>query len=155
MTSIFIGVWSKPPVLRPLGSLWLTKVAGSCLRLQLLQVLREKRRDIFEPGDVSRMNLHERLVRFEAGAGDFLAAGVAGREVLRLGFFQLDLALGHLEQVQHTEAFKQLGDARVGIEQLNRSLAVAAGARRGDLQTKTGEHTEKGAVHQRAVRQVE
>ena len=39
---------------------------------QLFQVFGQEFCDIFESGDIFRIDIHQGLVRFEAGAGDFL-----------------------------------------------------------------------------------
>ena len=70
------------------------------------------------------IDVHERLVGFEAGAGHFFAEGFAGARSRGLGLLrQGQFALGDFEEVQHAEGLEQLGDARAGVEQLERAAA--------------------------------
>ena len=56
------------------------------------------------------------------------------------------------EKMQRAEIFKQFGDARVGIQQFYAALAGRAG--RVQFQAELRQDSEKRAVHQHALRQI-
>jgi hypothetical protein len=124
-------------------------------RFHLLQVVGEEGGDVFEAGDVVGVDVHQSFVCFEAGAGDFFAAGVVSLHVFgRSAVRSADRTLSDFEQMQHAKIFEQFRDAAVGIEKLNGAIDFI-GLRRVQFQAKPREHAEKGAVHEDAFGEVE
>src|ERR1051325_5014888 len=120
------------------------------LRLDPLQVFSKKRRHVLELGDVCRIDGHEQLVRFEAGAGDFRLrrAGRGGFDGLKcLGHRRR--VVHHLEEMFHAEIVEHVEDARVGGDEADR--VVLRRLVLGELEAHACQHAEEGAVHHQTL----
>ena len=123
--------------------------------LNFLQIFGKKSSHFFELGRVLRVNVHQGLMGFQTGAGDFFFAGRRGRQ--GAGFRLIGQAEGafiEFKKMQDTEAFQQLGYTRIRIEQFYRRGTLVL-RRRAHFQTKPCQDSQKRAVHQRAFRQIQ
>src|SRR5690242_11401613 len=94
-------------------------------------------------------------MRFEASASNFLFGrlGWPGRQHfsrVRHG----KRALAEPEQMEDSEILEQFRDAGVRVQQLNRRVAWFL-LRTTHLETKSGQDTQEGAIHEHAVGKVE
>ena len=89
-----------------------------------------------------------RLVRVISSCDRIDGFGRAGLDAVGQG----QRAAGGFEEMQRAKIFEQFGDARVGIEQFNAALIGRAGLVQ--LDPKSGQHAQKRAVHEHALRQI-
>src|SRR2546425_9074064 len=55
--------------------------AGLAATLKFFQIFSQKLSNLLEPGDIPRINLHQRLMGFQAGARDLFARRGGGRKL--------------------------------------------------------------------------
>src|SRR6266436_411159 len=56
--------------------------------------------------------------------------------------------------MKHAEVLQQIRNSRIGVQQLDSAVAAIV-LSLAQFKTETGQHTEKGAVHQQALRKIE
>jgi len=122
------------------------------LSAQVLDVLGEKLGDVFELGNIARIDGHEGLMGFKAGAGEFHRGGVAGDNFSkgRLG----GNAAGNLEVIGYAQIVEQTDDAFVRIEQANIAIHVMA-CSLFQFQAEAGEDAQERAIHDGAAGKVQ
>jgi hypothetical protein len=115
-----------------------------------LDIFFEEAGDVLEFGDVVGINLHEQLVRFEAGAGEFFLVRIGAGLFDRVhGFAGGGRSADDLEQVYDAQIVEHVGDAFAGIQQLQGRLAIRI-AFPAELQTQPSHNAQESAIHQLA-----
>src|SRR5258706_200270 len=125
------------------------------LLLIFLEILLQKTGHVLELRHVGWVNLHERLVRLQASAGNFLAVGCAA--VLARHIHVLPggrRPLKRFEEMGDAEIFEQVGDPAARAHQLDRRR-IGAARFLGKLQSEPGEDPKEGAVHELTLREIE
>ena len=115
----------RPNPCRPSCLDWARRPRRRCKQssgrfFQILQVLGQKPGHVLEPRHVVGIHRHQRLVRLQAGAGDFLAGGVGWLWSGGLNFpRQLQGPGAHFKETRGSEVLQKFRHPRVGVEQFH------------------------------------
>ena len=85
---------------------------------QFLEILRQELGYVLELGNVSRIQIHQEPVGFQAGSGELFRRGmnVVGSRLVRTGW-GLRRAVHGPEQIRYAEVIEQVGNPFVRIEE--------------------------------------